>query len=221
MPLDFIPLAEETGAIVQIGAWVLREACRQNAEWLDRGLGPLRVSVNLSARQFADPHLHHDIVDALAQAQLPGDMLELELTESMVMRHPEQAAAWLASLKRTGVRLSIDDFGTGYSSLAYLNHFPIDLIKIDRSFIRDVPDSESDAQIASAVIALGHSLGLEVVAEGAETQAHIDFLRNEGCDEVQGYFYSQPLPAGDMTSFLSRRPERGLAEEQSPQVVRA
>lgn len=221
MPVDFIPLAEETGAIVPIGAWVLREACRQNAEWLARGLEPIRVSVNLSARQFADPHLHDDIVDALAQAHLPGDLLELELTESMVMRHPEQAAGWLASLKRTGVRLSIDDFGTGYSSLAYLNHFPIDVIKIDRSFIRDVPDSESDAQIASAVIALGHSLGLEVVAEGAETQAHIDFLRNEGCDEVQGYFYSRPLPAGDMTSFLSRRPDRGLAKEQSPQAVRA
>lgn len=221
MPMDFIPIAEETGAIVPIGAWVLREACRQNAEWLGRGLGPLRVSVNLSARQFADKHLHTDIVEALAQAQLPGDLLELELTESMVMRHPEQAAGWLAGLKRTGVRLSIDDFGTGYSSLAYLNHFPIDVIKIDRSFIRDVPDSRSDAQIASAVIALGHSLGLKVVAEGAETQAHIDFLRTEGCDEVQGYFYSRPIPASDMTDFLSRRPDRGLAEEQSPQTVRA
>ncbi|RDK01004.1 bifunctional diguanylate cyclase/phosphodiesterase [Paraburkholderia lacunae] len=221
MPTDFISIAEEMGAIVPIGAWVLREACRQNAEWFARGLGPLRVSVNLSARQFTDPHLHNDIVEALAQAQLPGDLLELELTESMVMRHPEQAAGWLASLKRTGVRLSIDDFGTGYSSLAYLNHFPIDLIKIDRSFIRDVPDSQSDAQIASAVIALGHSLGLEVVAEGAENQAHIDFLRNEGCDEVQGYFYSRPLPASDMTSFLSRRLDRGLADERDPQAVRA
>ncbi|MFM0515163.1 bifunctional diguanylate cyclase/phosphodiesterase [Paraburkholderia sp. RL17-373-BIF-A] len=221
MPMDFVPLAEETGTIVQIGAWVLREACRQNAGWLARGLGSMRVSVNLSARQFADPHLHNDIVEALEQAQLPGDLLELELTESVVMRHPEQAAGWLASLKRTGVRLSIDDFGTGYSSLAYLSHFPIDVIKIDRSFIRDVPDSQSDAQITSAVIALGHSLGLEVVAEGAETQAHIDFLRNEGCDEVQGHFYSRPIPASDMTAFLSRRLERGLAEEQEPQAVRA
>lgn len=221
MPADFIPLAEETGAIVPIGAWVLREACRQNAEWLARGLGPIRVSVNLSARQFTDPHLHTEIVAALEHAHLPGDLLELELTESMVMRHPEQAAGWLTSLKRTGVRLSIDDFGTGYSSLAYLNHFPIDVVKIDRSFIRDVPDSESDAQIASAVIALGHSLGLEVVAEGAETQAHIDFLRNEGCDEVQGYFFSRPIPAADMTAFLSRRLDRGLAEEPEPQDVRA
>ncbi|SDH39310.1 PAS domain S-box-containing protein/diguanylate cyclase (GGDEF) domain-containing protein [Paraburkholderia phenazinium] len=220
MPSDFIPLAEQTGAIVPIGAWVLREACRQNAEWLAQGLGPIRVSVNLSARQFTDPHLHTEIVAALEHAQLPGELLELELTESMVMRHPEQAAGWLTSLKRTGVRLSIDDFGTGYSSLAYLNHFPIDVVKIDRSFIRDVPDSESDAQIASAVIALGHSLGLEVVAEGAETQAHIDFLRNEGCDEVQGYFFSRPIPASDMTAFLSRRSDRGLAEEQDPQAVR-
>jgi diguanylate cyclase (GGDEF)-like protein len=221
MPMDFIPLAEETGAIVPIGAWVLREACRQNAEWLACGLGPIRVSVNLSARQFADPHLHHDIIEALALAQLPGDLLELELTESMVMRHPEQAAGWLSSLKRIGVRLSIDDFGTGYSSLAYLNRFPIDVVKIDRSFIRDVPDSQSDAQITSAVIALGHNLGLEVVAEGAETQAHIDFLRNEGCDEVQGYFFSRPLPASDMRTFLSRRLDRGLAEEPGPQSVRA
>jgi diguanylate cyclase (GGDEF)-like protein len=221
MPTDFIPLAEETGAIVQIGAWVVREACRQNAEWLAGGVGPVCVSVNLSARQFADKNLHTDIVEALAQAQLPGNLLELELTESMVMSHPEQAAGWLASLKRTGVRLSIDDFGTGYSSLAYLNHFPIDVIKIDRSFIRDVPDSQSNAQIASAVIALGHSLGLEVVAEGAETQAHIDFLRKEGCDEVQGYFYSRPIPASDMTAFLSRRLDCGLAEEESPLVMRA
>jgi EAL domain-containing protein (putative c-di-GMP-specific phosphodiesterase class I) len=137
-------------------------------------------------------------------------LLELELTESMVMRHPEQAVRWLTSIKKTGVRLSIDDFGTGYSSLAYLNRFPIDVVKIDRSFIRNVPDSHSDAQITSAVIALGHSLGLNVSAEGAETQAQIDFLRKEGCDEVQGFFYSRPIPADDVRSFLDRPAQTGL-----------
>ena len=215
-PTDFIPVAEDTGAIVPIGAWVLREACRQAAAWRARGLSPIQVAVNLSARQFADPRLHESILDALEDAGLPGELLELELTESMVMRHPEQAARWLAAIKRTGVRLSIDDFGTGYSSLAYLNRFPIDTIKIDRSFIRNVPDSHSDTQITSAVIALGHSLGLAVIAEGAETQKQIDFLRKEGCDEVQGYFFSRPIPPADVESFLGRAAEPGLALPTRP-----
>ncbi|WP_242538924.1 bifunctional diguanylate cyclase/phosphodiesterase [Trinickia acidisoli] len=212
-PSDFIPVAEETGAIVPIGAWVLREACRQGAEWRARGLAPIHMAVNLSARQFADPHLHESILDALVDAGLPGEYLELELTESMVMRHPEQAVRWLTAIKRTGVRLSIDDFGTGYSSLAYLNRFPIDVVKIDRSFIRNVPDSHSDTQITSAVIALGHSLGLAVIAEGAETQKQIDFLRKEGCDEVQGYFFSRPIPPADVESFLGRVADPGLASQ--------
>jgi EAL domain-containing protein (putative c-di-GMP-specific phosphodiesterase class I) len=134
----------------------------------------------------------------------------------MVMRHPEQAVRWLAAIKRTGVRLSIDDFGTGYSSLAYLNRFPIDTVKIDRSFIRNVPDSHSDTQITSAVIALGHSLGLSVIAEGAETQKQIDFLRQEGCDEVQGYFFSRPIPAADVEAFLGRVADSGLASPSRP-----
>lgn len=210
-PTEFIPVAEETGAIVPIGEWVLREACRQAAEWCALGVDPIHVAVNLSARQFADPHLHESILDALSDANLSGKYLELELTESMVMRHPEQAVRWLSAIKRTGVRLSIDDFGTGYSSLAYLNRFPIDTVKIDRSFIRNVPDSHSDTQITSAVIALGHSLGLTVIAEGAETQKQIDFLRKEGCDEVQGYFFSRPIPAADVESFLGKAAGPGLA----------
>ena len=143
---------------------------------------------------------------------VPGDRLELELTESTVMRHPEQAVRWLNSIKKTGVRLSIDDFGTGYSSLAYLNRFPIDTVKIDRSFVSCLPESHSDAQITSAVIALGHSLGLTVIAEGAETQGQIDFLREEGCDEVQGYFFSRPLSAGDMRAFLGRPAQSDLGD---------
>ncbi|PTB22514.1 diguanylate phosphodiesterase [Trinickia symbiotica] len=213
MPADFIPLAEETGDIVSIGAWVLREACRQAAEWRAGGLGDIHVAVNLSARQFADTRLRETILEALEDARLPGHLLELELTESVIMRHPEQAVHLLSAIKKTGGRLSIDDFGTGYSSLAYLNRFPIDIVKIDRSFIRHLPESHSDAQITSAVIALGHSLGLTVIAEGAETQSHIDFLRKEGCDEVQGYFFSRPLSAGDMRIFLDRpvQPGRGAA----------
>ncbi|SMF69269.1 periplasmic sensor diguanylate cyclase/phosphodiesterase [Trinickia caryophylli] len=218
MPGDFIALAEETGAIVPIGEWVLGEACRQAAEWRSSGLGDIHVAVNLSARQFADRRLLERILEALDEAQLPGELLELELTESMVMRHPEQAVRWLTSLKRTGVHLSIDDFGTGYSSLAYLNRFPIDTVKIDRSFIRHLPESHSDAQITSAVIALGHSLGLTVIAEGAETQAQIDFLRKEGCDEVQGYFFSRPLSAGDMRVFLDRPVHRGCGDAPRPDI---
>ncbi|WP_254700220.1 bifunctional diguanylate cyclase/phosphodiesterase [Trinickia violacea] len=220
MPSDFIPLAEETGVIVPLGAWVLREACRQTAEWRAAGFGQIRVAVNLSAAQFATPDLLDHILEALDEAHLAGDSLELELTESMVMRQPEQASRWLSSLKQTGVRLSIDDFGTGYSSLAYLTRFPIDVVKIDRSFIRDIPDSRGDAQITSAVIALGHSLGLRVIAEGAETQAQVDFLRNEGCDEVQGYFFSRPIPADEVGSFVNRRLDAGLAERRKPAALR-
>ncbi|MGT2509575.1 bifunctional diguanylate cyclase/phosphodiesterase [Cupriavidus basilensis] len=221
LPGDFIPFAEETGAIVQIGAWVLREACHQNAHWLAQGLTPMRVAVNLSARQFADKGLNLMILEALRQAGLPGNLLELELTESMVMRDAEQAAHWLSKLKRTGVRLAIDDFGTGYSSLAYLSRFPIDVVKIDRSFIRYVPESRSDTQIASAVIGLGHRLDLEVVAEGVENAQQLNFLRREGCDEVQGYYFSQPLPAEDITAFLVSYTEHGLAQHPEPQPIRA
>ncbi|BDB29272.1 EAL domain-containing protein (plasmid) [Cupriavidus sp. P-10] len=221
MPADFIPFAEESGAIVEIGAWALREACRQNAAWRAQGLPPVRVSVNLSARQFADKSLRLTIIDALRQAGLPGNSLELELTESMVMRDAEQASNWLSRLKRTGVRLAIDDFGTGYSSLAYLSRFPIDTVKIDRSFVRYVPESRSDTQITSAVIGLGHRLGLEVVAEGVENEAQLDFLRREGCDEVQGYYFSHPLPPAKITAFLASCMENGPAFERGQQPMRA
>ncbi|WP_455285841.1 bifunctional diguanylate cyclase/phosphodiesterase [Cupriavidus necator] len=221
MPGDFIPFAEQSGAIVEIGAWALREACRQNAAWRAEGLKPVRVSVNLSARQFADKSLRLTIIDALRQAGLPGNLLELELTESMLMRDAEQASSWLSRLKRTGVRLAIDDFGTGYSSLAYLSRFPIDTVKIDRSFVRYVPESRSDTQITSAVIGLGHRLGLEVVAEGVENKAQLDFLCREGCDEVQGYYFSHPLPAAEISAFLASRMEIGPAFEPGPQPMRA
>ncbi len=221
MPGDFIPVAEQCGAIVEIGAWALREACRQNAAWRAQGLPSVRVSVNLSARQFADKSLRLTIIDALRQAGLPGSLLELELTESMVMRDAEQASNWLSRLKRTGVRLAIDDFGTGYSSLAYLSRFPIDTVKIDRSFVRYIPESRCDTQITSAVIGLGHRLGLEVVAEGVENEAQLEFLRREGCDEVQGYYFSHPLPPAKITAFLASRMENGPACELGLQPMRA
>lgn len=221
MPADFIPFAEQSGAIVEIGAWVLREACRQNAVWRAQGLPPVRVSVNLSARQFADKSLRLTIIDALRQSGLPGNLLELELTESMVMRDAEQASNWLSRLKRTGVRLAIDDFGTGYSSLAYLSRFPIDTVKIDRSFVRYVPESRSDTQITSAVIGLGHRLGLEVVAEGVENEAQLEFLRREGCDEVQGYYFSHPLPPAKITAFLASRMGNGPDFERGQEPIRA
>ncbi len=221
MPGDFIPFAEQSGAIVEIGAWALREACRQNAAWRAQGLPPVRVSVNLSARQFADKSLRLTIIDALRQAGLPGNLLELELTESMVMRDAEQASRWLSRLKRTGVRLAIDDFGTGYSSLAYLSRFPIDTVKIDKNFVRYIPECRSDTQITSAVIGLGHRLGLEVVAEGVENEAQLEFLRHEGCDEVQGYYFSHPLPPAQITAFLASRMETGAVFEHGSDPMRA
>lgn len=212
LPGEFIPYAEDTGIIVDIGAWALREACRQNAQWRAEGLPQLRVAVNLSARQFADKDLKLTILEALRQADLPGHALELELTESMLMHDAEQAARWLSALKRTGVRLAIDDFGTGYSSLAYLSRFPIDLVKVDRSFIHYLPESRNDLQITSAVIGLGHRLGLEVIAEGVENELQLGILRREGCDEVQGYYFSRPLAATDIPAFLASRTPPGKTD---------
>ena len=201
-PAQFIPLAEETGLIVQIGEWVLRAACEQNKRWRDQGIPPLRVAVNLSARQFAQKTLLSDIARTIAQSGLTPDCLELEITESLVMTNPEHATETLHKLKTMGISLSIDDFGTGYSSLAYLKRFPIDCIKIDRSFIKDIPTEADDMAITKGVIALGHSLRLKVVAEGVETKEQQDFLRSNDCDEMQGYLFSKPLPAEEVTALL-------------------
>ncbi len=204
MPQRFITIAEETGMIVPIGAWVLREACRQLRSWLDIGLPPLRMALNLSARQLGNADLIHTVREALAEYHIPPQLLELEITESAVMDKPEEAIKVLQALKRMGVTLAIDDFGTGYSSLAYLKLFPIDHLKIDRSFVRDIERDPDDAAIAVSTIALAHSLGVRVVAEGVETQAQFDMLREHGCDEVQGFFFSEPLPAEAATQFLRR-----------------
>ena len=202
-PATFIPLAEETGLIVPIGAWVLREACKQAKRWQDSGLPGTRVAVNLSARQFREATLGQTVGRALAESGLDPRLLELEITESMVMQEPEKAAALLQDLKAMGLYLSIDDFGTGYSSLAYLKRFPIDSLKIDRSFIKDIPANSDDLAITQAVIAMAHGLRLRTVAEGVENEEQLEWLKRFGCDEVQGYLFSKPLPADEAGRFLA------------------
>ncbi|AOF80663.1 diguanylate cyclase domain protein [Methyloversatilis sp. RAC08] len=196
-PVEFIPVAEETGLIVPIGEWVVREACRQIAQWRDQGRPVVPVAINLSAINFRSDSLLPQIVDALQSNRLSSHFLHVELTESAVMHEPESALAKLAALKALGLTLSIDDFGTGYSSLSTLKQFPIDLLKIDRSFVRDLPDDESDASIVDAILAMAHALGLRVVAEGVETEAQRQFLAQRKCGLMQGYLFSRPLPAED------------------------
>ena len=201
-PDKFIPIAEECGLIVAIGAWVLREACRQQQAWLQEGISRVPVGVNLSARQFDDATLLATIQAALAESGLPPAYLDLELTESLVMGNPEHTRQLLAECKQLGLQLSVDDFGTGYSSLSYLKRFPIDRLKIDRSFIADIVTEADDAAIAQTIIAMAHTLRLEVIAEGVETEAQLALLRRWRCDAYQGYLCSRPLPADEMTKLL-------------------
>jgi diguanylate cyclase (GGDEF)-like protein/PAS domain S-box-containing protein len=202
-PGHFIPLLEETGMIEQLDLWVLGEACERAAGWRAQGLPPMRVSVNLSARQFQQAGLALRVRAALEKSGLPPACLELEITESTVMRDTEEAAGVLRSLKALGVGLSIDDFGTGYSSLSYLKRFPLDVLKIDRSFVADVIHDPNDASITRAIIALAHSLNLEAVAEGVETREQAEFLKENGCDEIQGYYFSRPVWPEEMAQMLA------------------
>jgi EAL domain-containing protein (putative c-di-GMP-specific phosphodiesterase class I) len=205
-PARFIPLAEETGLIDDLDMWVLDEACTRAAAWRAQGLPPLRVSVNLSARQFQQAGLALRVRAALERSGLPPACLEIEITESTVMRDTGEAASVLRSLKALGVALSIDDFGTGYSSLSYLKRFPIDVLKIDRSFVSDVTADPNDAAITRAIIALAHTLNLEAVAEGAETAEQVAFLRENGCDEIQGYYFSPPVWPEQIEAMLAPAP---------------
>jgi EAL domain-containing protein (putative c-di-GMP-specific phosphodiesterase class I) len=207
-PSSFIGLAEETGLIVQIGAWVLRTACAQNKAWQRAGLSHLPIAVNLSARQFVQQDLAQMIATVLKETGLAAHYLELELTESLVMTEVERAVAILRDLKALGAKLSIDDFGTGYSSLAYLKRFPIDVLKIDQSFVRDITLDPDDAAIVTLIIQLAHSLRLHVIAEGVETHEQADYLRRQGCDVMQGYYFSPPVSAEAFEQML--RQHKGL-----------
>ena len=201
-PADFIPLAEETGLIVPLGAWVMREACRQARDWQEMGLPPLGVAVNLSARQFRKGDLPLVVMDILQETGLDPRLLELELTESMVMADPVGAEQTMRALKDMGVCLSLDDFGTGYSSLNYLRRFPVDSLKIDRSFINDVVTDPSGASVVTSIIDIAHNLGLTAVAEGVETREQLKFLSRCDCDMFQGYLFSKPLPAEEFADLL-------------------
>jgi diguanylate cyclase (GGDEF)-like protein len=201
-PSNFIPLLEETGIIIPIGEWVLRTACMQNKAWQKAGFGPFVVSVNLSSRQFDQKNLIEVVTQALLDADLDPRYLELEITESTIMRDPDEAITILYILKNMGIKISIDDFGTGYSSLNYLKRIPLNSLKIDRSFVMHIESSASDQAIIKAIIALAHSLGLNVIAEGVETARQLTFLREWGCDELQGYLLSRPLPVEQVPEFL-------------------
>jgi EAL domain-containing protein (putative c-di-GMP-specific phosphodiesterase class I) len=199
-------LAEETGLIVPIGHWALREACRQTRQWLEQGLSPRNVAVNLSARQFRKGDLVDVVRQVLAENALDPDLLELELTESMIMDDPVGAEQTMRRLKNLGVGLSLDDFGTGYSSLNYLRRFPVDSLKIDRSFIADVVSDPSGSSVVTSVISIAHNLGLSAIAEGVETSDQLDFLVDNGCDMLQGYIFSKPMPADEYAELLRRDP---------------
>jgi diguanylate cyclase (GGDEF)-like protein/PAS domain S-box-containing protein len=212
MPGRFISVAEETGLIVPIGEWVLHSACRQAMAWEVEGLPPVIISVNVSPRQIREGNIVASIAAALRDSGLPPRLLQIELTESMAMQGAEGVIAMLGEIRALGVQIAIDDFGTGYSSLSYLKRFPIDQLKVDRSFVADLPEKREDKAIVRAIVTLGHELGLRVVAEGVETAPQAEFLRASGCDELQGYFFGRPIAAGEFIHLLVPRELDALGE---------
>jgi EAL domain-containing protein (putative c-di-GMP-specific phosphodiesterase class I) len=203
-PVNFIPLAEETGLIVPIGSWVLENACRQAGAWREGGFVDVHTALNVSARQLAQSSFPAELRRILEETGITGDAIAIEITENTLMSASEQAVSILRELKDTGVRISIDDFGTGYSSLSYLKRFPIDTLKIDRSFVVDLPDDKESVAIARSIIALAKNLGLQVLAEGVENRSQLEFLTAEGCDRIQGFFFSRPVPAGQIRTSYPR-----------------
>jgi EAL domain-containing protein (putative c-di-GMP-specific phosphodiesterase class I) len=201
-PVEFIPIAEECGQILPIGEWALRQAIRQIKAWIDAGLAPMTMAVNLSVVQFRHPQLPERVAQLLDEAKLPPECLELELTESIAMDDAPAAIAVIDRLHARGVRMSIDDFGTGYSSLSYLKRFKVHRLKIDQSFVRDISKDTESRAIVDAIISVAHSLGLPTIAEGVETEAQLDYLRTRNCDEVQGYLFSKPLPADAFEAYV-------------------
>jgi EAL domain-containing protein (putative c-di-GMP-specific phosphodiesterase class I) len=201
-PFHFIPLAEETGLIIPLGEWVMRTACRQNKAWQDAGLPPMRVAVNLSMSQFQQKDLIEMVARVLKETNLAPQYLELEITESIAMHNIDYVIGKMKELAALGVQISIDDFGTGFSSLNYLKKFPINKLKIDRSFITDITSDSDDAMIVTAIIAMAHSLKLNVIVEGVETEAQRSYLPTLGCDEMQGYLFSAPVPSNQFEKML-------------------
>ncbi|TAL50051.1 MAG: EAL domain-containing protein, partial [Methylovulum sp.] len=204
-PLRFIPIAEETGLIIAIGEWVLHETCRQGKAWIDAGLPSFTLAVNVSPHQFRYSNMTEWVTAVLNVTRFPAHQLELEMTESSLMENQDNVIAILNDLRAQGIHLAIDDFGTGYSSLAYLKKFPVDVLKIDKSFIRDIPHDQNDTEIASTIISMGHILGFKVLAEGVETPEQLAFLQAKGCDTYQGYIKSMPLPAEDFVQLLQQQ----------------
>jgi EAL domain-containing protein (putative c-di-GMP-specific phosphodiesterase class I) len=202
LPSQFIPFAEETGLIEPIGRWVLHTACEQLAAWLAAGLPPVRMAVNLSPRQLASVGLVKQVQAALNASQIPPQLLELEITESALMVHGAAATEILMALRELGIGLAIDDFGTGYSSLAYLRHFPVELLKIDQSFMQGVPEEAGAVEIASAIVVMAHTLRMQVIAEGVENLQQWTFLQSIGCDYAQGWYLGRPMSAADMEIVL-------------------
>ncbi len=222
-PVEFIPLAEETGLIVAIGAWVVHAVCSQQAAWLRDGVAMVPVGLNLSPMQFREGNIQRLMESTLAANGLDARWVELELTETLVMHDPVDAERTMRALRSKGLQLSLDDFGTGYSSLAYLKRFPFDTVEIDRAFIVEVTQNPDDAAIASAIIAMAHTLRMKVVAEGVETEAQLHFLRNRHCDQMQGYYFSKPVPAADFAAMLSEEKrldlESGTASNQQNLLI--
>ena len=215
-PIEFIPLAEDNGLILPIGEWVLRTACRQNREWQERGFNAMRVGVNVSARQFQQQHLAEIVLQILDETGLAPKYLDLELTESSIMSNAQATIDVLTRLKAMDVTISIDDFGTGFSSLSYLKRLPIDALKIDKSFVRDVTTDPDDAALVMAIVTLAHNLRLQVIAEGVETEEQLRFLQLLRCDEVQGYLFSKPLPAEGLEQLLALKPGELLSRTALP-----
>jgi len=203
-PALFIPLAEETGQIQAIGEWILRQACLQGAKWIKQGFKPLIISVNLSAKQLRQSNLNKMIKNILTETEMPARYLGIELTESAIILEPDMALDRLNKIKSLGIKLSLDDFGTGYSSLSYLKRFPIDTLKIDQAFIKDVKNDPEDAALVKAIIAMGHGMGMDIIAEGVELQEQLEFLGANACDAIQGYLFSKPLPANEIEPLLPR-----------------
>lgn len=203
-PVEFIPMAEDTGLILPMGNWILRTACRQAREWVDQGFSDITVAVNFSARQFVNQDLAKQVANVLDEVGLDSKNLKIEITESTAMFEMDRTIETLTSLTGMGLQISIDDFGTGYSSLSYLKRYPIDTLKIDRSFVKDIPSDQEDMAITRTIISMANNLHLKIIAEGVETDEQLEFLKREGCEQVQGFYFSRPLTPEDATKFLRK-----------------